>query len=160
MAQRQFIFIDGPSGAGKTTYAAQKAAETGFEVVHLDDFYPGWGGLVEASRMVARDVLHPTKPGFTRWDWEADRPAEWVALDPDASLIIEGVGAITKDNLEAAGTQGQVYTVRITAREADRRRRALARDPGYAPFWEMWAAQEREFFAGPGAVDVDEEITW
>lgn len=160
MAERSFIFIDGPSGAGKTTHAARLAAETGFDVVHLEDFYPGWSGLQEASAMVARDVLHPTNPGYRRWDWHHDRPAEWVPLDPEKSLIIEGVGAITRDNLAAAARLGDVTTIRITACEKKRRERALARDPYYEPFWDMWAEQEREFFTGPGRVAVDEVVSW
>ena len=41
------LLIDGPSGAGKTTLALQIGEALGIPVVHLDDFYPGWGGLAE-----------------------------------------------------------------------------------------------------------------
>lgn len=155
---RQFILIDGRSGAGKTTYAEALARETGFTLVHLEDFYPGWGGLFDASRMVARDVLHPTNPGFTRWDWINNQPAEWMPIDPDASLIIEGVGAITEENLAAARRLGNVHTIKLVADADQRRDRALKRDPYFEEFWDMWAAQEREFYAGPGNVEADEII--
>lgn len=149
------ILIDGQSGSGKTTLARELAADTGFQVVHLEDFYPGWAGLAQASRMVATDVLHPTSPGFWRWDWEQHRRAEWVAIRPGASLVIEGCGAVSAASISMARTLGTVITVRITAPEPIRKQRALARDPGYAPWWEMWAQQEREHFAGPGNVPVE-----
>ncbi len=156
MSERSVVLVDGPSGSGKTTYARRLAQKTGMTLVHLDDFYPGWGGLAEGSRMVAEDVLHPRRPGFWRWDWVHDRRAEWVPLDPADSLIVEGAGAVTEDSIAAASRSGRVRTVRITAPEQVRKERALRRDPGYAPWWEMWAAQEAAHFAGPGSVAVDE----
>ena len=43
------ILIDGRSGAGKTTFAGLVGEATGFHVIHLDEFYPGWGGLIAVS---------------------------------------------------------------------------------------------------------------
>ncbi|WP_394281188.1 hypothetical protein [Corynebacterium sp.] len=143
MSTRVTILVDGPSGAGKTTFATQLARDTGIQIVHLDDFYPGWSGLDEGVRMVVEDVLHPTRPGYTRWDWENDRSAEWVDIDPDADLIVEGVGALTQASYEAASALGDVIAIRITAPYAERKHRALERDPGYAEYWDMWAEQER-----------------
>lgn len=155
---RRFVLIDGPSGSGKTTFAGELSRETGRRVVHLDDFYPGWYGLLAASEMVAEDVLHPSRPGFRRWDWEKNEPGEWVALDPDASYIIEGVGAVTSRNIAAARALGDVRTIRIEADAGERKRRALARDPGFARWWQVWAEQEDRYYAGPGAVEADEII--
>lgn len=149
------ILIDGQSGSGKTTLARELAAETGFQLVHLEDFYPGWGGLAAASDMVATDVLHPDQPGFWRWDWQRNQRAGWVPIRAHASLIIEGCGAVTEASISAAEAVGTVITVRILGPETTRRQRALARDPGYAPWWEMWAEQERVHFSGPGQVAVD-----
>lgn len=148
------LLIDGPSGAGKTSLAAQIGEALGIQVVHLDDFYPGWGGLAEGARMVAEDVLHPECPGFWRWDWERDRPSEWVPLDPAADLVVEGVGAVTEASIRAARRRGEVDTVRVTANAGTRKARALNRDPGYAPRWEMWAAQEALLPALPVDVEV------
>jgi adenylate kinase family enzyme len=157
---RLTVLIDGPSGAGKTTFADAVARRTGLRVVHLDDFYPGWSGLAEASRMVVDDVLHPTAPGYRRWNWETGEPADWVPLNAGESVIIEGVGAVTATSTAAARALGDVLTVRINAPTELRRTRALTRDTGYEPFWEMWAQQEVVHFRGPGRVPVDFELEW
>lgn len=149
------ILVDGRSGSGKTTLARQLVGETGYQLVHLDDFYPGWGGLAAAAEMVARQVLHPHTPGFTRWDWEEGRPGEWQPLIPGAPLIIEGAGAITAASISAARRLGETLSVRIDAPVTLRRERALRRDPGYAPWWEMWAAQEDKHFAASVRADLE-----
>lgn len=74
------VLIDGPSGAGKTWACAALADRAGWRVVHLDEFYPGWHGLEQGSRMVAEQVLRETNPGYWRWDWEAGAPGEWASL--------------------------------------------------------------------------------
>lgn len=137
------LLIDGPSGSGKTTLAEQIGNALGIRVVHLDDFYPGWGGLAEGARMVAEDVLDVANPGFWRWDWQRHRRGDWVALDPAEDLVVEGVGAITEASISKARMRGSVNTLRVTADAATRKHRALKRDPDYAPYWDMWAAQER-----------------
>ena len=137
------LLIDGPSGAGKTTLANQIGMALRIQVVHLDDFYPGWGGLEDGARMVAENVLDPVNPGYWRWDWERRARSEWVPLVPGADLVVEGVGAVTEASIRAARARGDVDTVRVTATEETRKARALERDPGYAPWWDMWAEQER-----------------
>ena len=109
------LLIDGPSGAGKTSLAAQIGEALGIQVVHLDDFYPGWGGLKEGARMVADDVLDPVAPGFWRWDWEQNRRSEWVPLVPGADLVVEGVGAVTEASISKAKARGEVDTLRVVA---------------------------------------------
>lgn len=148
------LLIDGPSGAGKTTLALQIGEALGILVVHLDDFYPGWGGLAEGARMVAEDVLDPERPGYWRWDWQLGRRAEWVALPPAEDLIVEGVGAVTGASKARARKRGDVDTIRVVAEPGLRKARALRRDPGYAEWWDMWAAQEARL----RRVDVDVEV--
>lgn len=135
------IFIDGSSGAGKTTLAARLHAETGIPVVHLDDFYPGWHGLAAASEILTHTILLPTGRGFLQWDWSAEAPGNWVDV-PDGDLIIEGSGSVTPATISQALALGEVkiYVVELDAKE--RKKRALKRDPDYAPFWDMWAEQE------------------
>lgn len=148
------LLIDGPSGAGKTTLALQIGEALGIPVVHLDDFYPGWGGLAEGARMVAEHVLDPERPGYWRWDWKLGRRAEWVALPPGGDVIVEGVGAVTGASIARARKRGDVDTIRVVAERGLRKARALRRDPGYAEWWDMWAAQEARL----RRVDVDVEV--
>lgn len=148
------LLIDGPSGAGKTTLANQIGAALGIRVVHLDDFYPGWSGLAEGAAIVARDVLDPHAPGYWRWDWENDRRGEWVELDPGADVIVEGVGAVTRASIGRARKRGAVDALWVYADAEVRKRRALTRDPYYAEFWDMWAAQEAALERVPADVTV------
>ncbi|BAU95462.1 cobalt ABC transporter [Corynebacterium suranareeae] len=150
------VLIDGQSGAGKTTLALDLAAQTGFQLVHLDDFYPGWTGLAAASEIVAHSILTADNPGYHRWDWDNNKKGEWVSLIPGRSIIIEGAGSITQSSKARAAALGCLLTIRITGPEHVRKHRALKRDPGYAPFWDLWADQERQHFAQ--GIEVDHEI--
>ena len=148
------LLIDGLSGSGKTTLANHIGSVLGIQVVHLDDFYPGWGGLAEGARMVANDVLDPVAPGFWRWDWEQNRRSEWVPLVPGADLGVEGVGAVTEASIRKAKARGDVDTLRVIAPKEMRKARALKRDPGYADWWDMWAEQEKLLPTLPVDVEV------
>ena len=143
------IVVDGGSGSGKTTLARllqalwQELAARPVQLVSLDDCYPGWNGLSAGSLMVFRDVLHPLRPGYLRWDWERQRPAQWVPLDPTAPLVVEGCGSLTRSSRRLADL---ALWVELGADE--RKRRALARDgAGFEPWWDTWAEQEAAHWA-------------
>jgi cytidylate kinase len=140
-AERWVILVDGGSGSGKTTLAAQLAVALDAQLVRLDDFYPGWDGLEAASVAVLTDVLGAHR--WRRWDWEAQAPAEWHAVDPNQPIVIEGSGALSRAN-RAHATLG----VWINLDAEERKRRAMIRDGDtYRPHWDRWAAQEARFFA-------------
>jgi len=136
------IVIDGRSGAGKTTIAHQIADDTGARVVSLDEFYPGWEGLEEATRIAARlvaDHAAGREGAYRRWDWER---GAWLrrehVVDPGIRLIIEGCGSLTASSARAA-----TASIWIDGDAAARRQRALERDgDGFRAFWDVWAAQE------------------
>lgn len=143
------IGIDGRSGTGKTSLAAQleqelTAAEHSVHVLHLDDFYPGWDGLfdgVEAWDALSVQLTEGIAGTYTLWDWEAGAPGEVRTVDPAATQVIicEGVGAI-------AGA----CEVRILATAPDevRYERAMARDgDAFRPHWERWTEQEEALLA-------------
>jgi chloramphenicol 3-O-phosphotransferase len=140
------VAIDGPSGAGKTTLAAQVAAALAAPTVHMDDLYPGWDGLHAATARLWSWVAEPLQSGhparYRRWDWTAGEYAEWVQLPPSEVIVLEGCGS-------GALPGGSVLSalVWVEADEAVRKARGLARDPGYAPFWDRWATQERALYA-------------
>lgn len=134
------VLVDGRSGSGKTELATALAAGTGAQLVRLDDLYPGWDGLDEASAIV---------PGILRgerwrsWDWAVGRAGDEHALDPDRPTIVEGVGAISRASRPLADV-----AIWVDLDLPLRRRRALDRDGDtYAPHWDRWARQEARFIA-------------
>jgi uridine kinase len=142
------VLIDGRSGAGKTTLAnALVASMPTSSVLHLENFYPGWDGLEAASQSVVRDVLEPLRAGrmarLRRWDWVADAPAEWVIVRPTQTLIVEGVGSLSRSAKRLVD-----FALWIELDATERKRRAVKRDGEmYEPHWNRWAAQEERFAA-------------
>jgi len=135
---RPVVLIDGRSGAGKTKLARELAPLLGAQLVSLDDLYPGWDGLAAGSAAVHETVLRDREPGWTRWDWASARAAEWHRVDPTRPIVIEGCGALSRANRALA-----TFGIWVELPAAERRRRALQREPDFAPHWREWAAQER-----------------
>ncbi|MFD1213660.1 uridine kinase, partial [Arthrobacter sp. GCM10027362] len=145
------IAVDGRSGAGKTTLAVELAAllraHRSVSLFHLEDIYPGWGGLADGQRRYRETVLKPLAAGrpaaWTSWDWQQGADGSARTTEPAEVVLLEGVGAAhadARDFLDAV--------VWIEAGSAERRRRALARDgAGYEPYWDLWAAQEDAWLA-------------
>ena len=132
------VTIDGYSGSGKSTLAAALTRlVTGWQVLHLDDWYPGWDGLAagaDIARRIAADLRAGRASSYEAWDWENDTTGATtrVLLAP---TIIEGCGAI-----EAVA---DLAVWIADPGEDERRSRALARDgQTYAPHWRRWADQD------------------
>jgi len=54
------IALDGRSGSGKTSTAdALQALDPDLLILHVEDFYPGWDGLLAGIDRVVHDVLIP-----------------------------------------------------------------------------------------------------
>jgi uridine kinase len=148
LSPRPVVLIDGRSGSGKTELGAALAPTLGAQLVRLDDIYPGWDGLDAASVAVVRDILGQHR--WQRWDWGAERFAEWHELDADAPVVIEGCGALSRASRALA-----TCAIWIELDAPTRKARALARDgEAYAPYWERWAAQEESFMAREHPVDL------
>jgi gluconate kinase len=140
---RTVVLIDGRAGSGKTTLASEVAYALKAQLVCMDAFYPGWGGLEVGSSMVRSMVLDPQKPGWRRWDWKRSRAAEWHSVNAAKPVVIEGSGALSAANRELA-----TFGIWIRLEPDERRRRKLARD-GHLNLehWDRWALQEDRFFA-------------
>lgn len=132
------VTIDGYSGSGKSTLAAALASLLpGWQVLHLDDWYPGWDGLAAGSdiaRRLAADLRGGRASSYKAWDWENDATGETTRV-PLAPTIIEGCGAIE--------AEADLAIWIADPGEDERRSRALARDgQTYAPHWRRWAEQD------------------
>lgn len=147
------VAVDGPSGAGKTTFADDVADELALrtgtrpQIVHMDDIYPGWDGLADAVALVAEDVLGPLSRGedgqFRRWDWLAGKRSGAVAVPVAEWLVLEGVGCGSRrcrPHLSALAWLDADADVRMA--------RGIERDgESFRPHWERWARQEQQLFA-------------
>jgi len=141
------VAIDGRSGAGKTSLAAELRARLGAPVVTLEDLYGGWDGLERGIDLLVSAVLEPVAAGRTarvpRYDWAAARWAEPWVLEPPPVLIVEGVGAGAR---RAAAYASALIWLESAA--PIRKQRALGRDgETFAPYWDQWAAQEDAMLA-------------
>ena len=132
------VTIDGYSGSGKSTLAAALARlVNGWQVLHLDDWYPGWDGLeagAEIARRIAADLRAGRASSYEAWDWENGTTGATIPV-PLAPTIIEGCGAIE--------AEADLVIWIADPGEDERRSRALARDgQTYAPHWQRWARQD------------------
>jgi uridine kinase len=143
------VLLDGPSGAGKSTLAdALLTAWPGaVSLVRMDDIYPGWDGLSAASRHVHDSLLEPRHRGAAaRWrrhDWVSDSAAEWHTVPGRHSLVLEGCGALSRQNAPLA-----TLRIWLDADDDVRKQRALARDQGgFDAHWDDWQRQFTTFLA-------------
>ena len=132
------VTIDGYSGSGKSTLAAALARlVNGWQVLHLDDWYPGWDGLeagADIARRIAADLRGGRASSYEAWDWENGATGATIPV-PLAPTIIEGCGAIE--------AEADLAVWIADPGEEERRHRALARDgQTYAPHWQRWARQD------------------
>ena len=132
------VTIDGYSGSGKSTLAAALAQlVNGWQVLHLDDWYPGWDGLeagADIARRIAADLRGGRASSYEAWDWENGATGATIPVLL-APTIIEGCGAIE--------AEADLAIWIADPGEEERRHRALVRDgQTYAPHWQRWADQD------------------
>lgn len=153
------VLIDGRAASGKSSLAAAlknqlfKELEQAPRLIHMDDLYPGWEGLIAGSHYLNQQILQPLKQGKTAswqlWDWEqaqrgkSDEPGNgWREFAGGTPLIVEGCGSLSRVSSELAD-----YRVWIETEKQVRQQRWLDRDgEKFNEFWHIWAAQEDEFY--------------
>jgi uridine kinase len=164
----RLVAVDGPSGAGKTVFAARLAAAAGgVPVVHTDDLLDGWDDQFTFWTRLEESVLAPLRAGrpgrYERYLWHRRRfGGAPVAVPPAGIVLLEGVSAargVLRPELS--------LSVFVTAPADLRLRRAELRHvdtPGAAAadrvalrsYLERWrAAEDRHFAADHTAEHVD-----
>jgi uridine kinase len=149
----RLVLIDGPSGAGKTTFAEQLAAALNREVfgdlelLHTDDLLDGWDGQFGYYERLERQVLAPVRRGqpggYRCYDWSTGAfGGPVVPVRPASVLVVEGVGAAA-GRLRAEAS----LSIFVSAPAEVCVARTLARDgAAMAPYLEIWRKREAEHF--------------
>ncbi|RIV36627.1 hypothetical protein D2L64_19435 [Micromonospora radicis] len=163
LGRTRLVAVDGPSGAGKTAFAARLAdafVTVGAgrpPVVHTDDLLDGWDDQFTFWTRLESSVLAPVRAGragaYHRYSWVRRRflPAP-VPVPVSPVLIVEGVSTA-----RAAAGPDLTLAVFVTAPPPLRLTRAVARDgPAILPALRRWHAAEAEHFTADGtAARVD-----
>ena len=146
------LAIDGPAGAGKTTYAAKLEAELSanatVKVIHMDDLYNGWenplnNALSEILDRVTTAHLAGREFVIKKFNWELMQFDREESISPTDYLIIEGVGAAQAIVREAGAT---TYWLDIDAETG--LQRVLARDGSHIENeMRQWQIQQSIHFA-------------
>ena len=148
------ILIDGRSGSGKTTFAAQlqnrlfQLGDSSPRVIHMDALYDGWNGLNAGSDYLLRFILGAVsrnKPAsWQEYDWATNqRAGAWREFEGGTPLIVEGCGALSAASAELADLR-----IWLEADGALRKIRWDEREPeANSRYWAIWAAQEEDFYA-------------
>jgi uridine kinase len=153
------ILIDGRAASGKSSLAAAlknvlfKELEQSPRLIHMDDLYPGWEGLLLGAGYLNQQILGPLRAGKTAhwqlWDWQkgergrGEEPGNgWREFSGGTPLIVEGCGSLSRVASELAD-----YRIWIEAAQDTRHSRWLERDgEKFNEFWHIWAAQEDDFY--------------
>jgi len=143
----RIVAVDGPGGAGKSTFAARLAAAAGAaQVVHTDDF-ASWENQFGWFPRLLAEVIEPLRRGqagrYRRYDWEARSLAEGHDVLPAPVLLVEGVGAGRREF-----TTALACVVWIETPPEVRLARGIERDgEEMRAFWNQWIAGEHRHFA-------------
>jgi len=126
LGRSRLVLVDGPSNAGKTTFAYALAGTIPAEIVHTDDLLDGWDDQFTYWNRLERNVLHPRRRHV---DPVANEPSlepvvgDWIDVPPAGVLIVEGVGAGRAQARAEAS-----LTIFVDAPLPVREARSLARD--------------------------------
>ena len=97
-ATAQIILIDGPAGAGKTTFSLKLQNELGCQVVHLDDHYNGWdealsSDLTKVLLHIVESFVNGRASVVPTYNWHLAKFEGNKEISAAETLIIEGVGS-------------------------------------------------------------------
>jgi uridine kinase len=142
----RLVAIDGPGGAGKSTFAqALSEAAGGAPVIHTDDF-ASWDNPIDWWPRLLEQVIEPLVRGeaahYQRYDWPSSTLAEWHTVEPAPIIIIEGVSAGRPE-----WSAHLSYIVWVETPWEERLRRGIERDGIEAlDDWRAWMASEDTYY--------------
>jgi len=147
--QVRVVAVDGGAAAGKSSLAAALAARLdAAAVLCTDDLLDGWGGQFDFWPRLRTGVLEPLaagRPGsYRRFDWNAMRFAETVAVPVPSVLLVEGVST-----LGACAGRLSLGILLDVPRELRERRWARRDGPLGRPELDWLAAEDRYFAEHP-----------
>jgi uridine kinase len=142
----RLVAIDGPGGAGKSTFASVLAAALdGAPIVHTDDFASADNAITWWPRLLEQviDPLVRSEPAhYQRYDWPTKSLAEWIDLEPAPVVIVEGVTAARNE-----WRHHLAFIIWIETPQLERLRRGLDRDGDNAvEDWETWGSEEDQHY--------------
>jgi uridine kinase len=159
----RLVAIDGPSGAGKTSFADRLARELGAPVVHTDDLLDGWDDQFTFWARLEEQVLDPLRHGraavYERYLWHRGRfGGKPVTVQPAPVVLLEGVTSarrVIRPELS--------LVVFVQAPPGLRLARALRREGGddvaFRAYLERWrSAEDRHFVDDRTAAAADEVV--
>jgi uridine kinase len=143
------VLIDGASGTGKTSLAAELVARwpTGRQVVvvHMDDLYGGWDGLAAGILALEVSLVTPRSLGedahLGSYNWLTKSWDDGQVIPARADVIVEGCGSYGPPQAQTADAR-----IWLEAPEDLRRQRALGRRAeDFERHWDMWEQQFQQF---------------
>lgn len=148
----RLVAIDGPGGAGKSTFADRfaTAADGNAFVIRTDDFASAEEPINWWPRLLS-EVIEPLADGgsacFQRYDWSTRQLAEWVSVPARPVVIIEGVSSS-----RSQWRRYLTFSIWIETEAEVRLERGLARDgEDMLTQWRAWMAAEDRHFHCDGA---------
>ncbi|WP_344830069.1 (d)CMP kinase [Actinocorallia longicatena] len=146
----RLIAVDGPSAAGKSTFARRLAAALDAPLLGSDEFPVPWDGDPLAWWPRAEPLLAKLAAGrpatFHPYDWRTGDHGPAREIPVAAFLVLEGVGAAWRGCPAA-------LRIWVDAPHDVRRRRAERRDgPAILPSWDAWSVRERHHFTTDGTI--------
>jgi uridine kinase len=147
----RLVAVDGPSGAGKTSFADRLAKELDAPVVHTDDLLDGWDDQFTFWNRLEGRVLEPLRHGrpatYECYLWHRKAfGGKPVTVEPAPVVLLEGASSarrVIRPELSLAIFVLAPPDLRLT--------RALAREGGddvaFRAYLERWRTAEDRHFA-------------